>query len=434
MAKTFKGIAGNLAEQRVHLRDSRHAADNFGLNKAYMGHGTPRHKFQFFLEFGFNNDVYVKEHVEKFLDREDQRFVTAMVKSVDLPSMSIDTETINQYNRRRVSQTKIKYEPVTITFHDTVDGKTLRLWEMYYEYYFRDGVAPEKLKSSRRREPQKFPEGLPTHEIEDNFGYHLQRVGNQKYLMKSLAIYQVHGGHFTRIELVNPRISNFKHDTLDYSATTDLVEMQMTFEYESVIYSNVNEQLKSEELDRYARGDFWEMASLITIRNNVAGRDIEGQARFPKVASVISNLDTPEEEPDNTFFGRLSRRVTQRVTGALQDVVESIPEAIGSAVSTSIFGGKFELVPDPIKAAKTSLNAAGRDIINSSRRELTSALSDTAEGILSSVGSAVVTTAGSIFKKGEEQEEEEDTGEEEEVVEDVGGTTGGLDGDGPASP
>jgi hypothetical protein len=396
MAKTFKGIAGNLAEQRVHLRDSRHAADNFGLNKAYLGHGTPRHKFQFFLEFGFNNDVYVKEHVEKFLDRDDQKFITAMVKSVDLPSMSIDTETINQYNRRRISQTRIKYDPITITFHDTVDGKTLRLWEMYYEYYFRDGVAPEKLENSRKRDPQKFPEGLPTHEIEDNFGYHLQRVGNQKYLMKSLAIYQVHGGNFTRIELVNPRISNFKHDTLDYAATNDLVEMQMTFEYESVIYSNVNEQLTTEELDRYARGDFWEMASLITIRNNVAGRDIKGQARFPKVAPIVSSRDDDQQPEDNTFFGRLSRRVTQRVTGALQDVVESVPEAIGSAVSTSIFGGKIELVPDPIKAAKTTLNQAGRDIINSSRRELTTV-----------VAGAVLGAAGTIFKRGEEETEEE---------------------------
>lgn len=406
MAKTFKGIAGNLAEQRVHLRDSRHASNNFGLNKAYLGHGTPRHKFQFFLEFTFNNDVYVKEHVEKFLDREDQRFVTAMVKSVDLPSMTIDTETINQYNRRRISQTKIKYDPITITFHDTVDGKTLRLWEMYYEYYFRDGVAPEKLETARKRDPRKFPEGIPKDpkniQFQDEFGYHIQRVGNQKYLMTSLAVYQVHGGNFTRVELVNPRISSFKHDRLDYAASNDLVEMQMTFEYESVIYSNVNKPLTSEELDRYARGDFWEMASLITIRNNVAGRDITSQAQFPKVAPIIDTRSEPEDEAaNNTFFGRLARRVTQRVTGALQDVVESVPEAIGSAVSTSIFGGKIELVPDPVKAAKTTLNEAGRDIINSSRRELTSTVAGVASGVLTSVGTAV----GGVFKKGEEEEE-----------------------------
>jgi len=388
MAKTFKGIAGNLAEQRVHLRDSRHAAENFGLNKAYLGHGTPRQKFQFFVVFRFNTDRYVMDHVANFLDRPDQKFISAMVKTAEMPSMKIDTEILNQYNRKIVSQTKIQYDPINITFHDTVDGKTLRLWEMYYEYYFRDGVAPEKLQDSRTQRPEQFTDTIRTAEFRDNFGYNIQRVFNQKYLFDAIDIYQVHGGEFSRVRLVRPRISAFKHDTLDYAASADLVELQMTFEYETALYSNVNEDLNDEEIERYERGDFWEMANLITIRNDVQGRSIETQAQFP--AAPASTLPNQEDaEGKSGIFGRLASRVGMRLGGTVQGVVDSIPDAIGSAVSTSIFGGKISLDPDPVKAVKTGINAAGRDIIGTSRRAVTEGVAD-------------------IFKKGEEEPPEEE--------------------------
>lgn len=397
MAKTYKGLLSGMFDQRVHLRDSRHAAENFGLNKAYLGQGTPRHKFQFFVSFKFNQDPTVKAHVENFLDRNDQFLVTTRIKTAALPGMSIDTETLNQYNKKKVSQTKINFEPVTITFYDSVDGKTLRLWEMYYEYYFRDGVAPEKLENSRTRNEREFAHTPWTENFYDNFGYNIQRVGNNKHLIDSISIYQVHGGRFSRTEIVRPRISTFTHDVLDYSATSELVEMRMDFTPESVIYANVNEALNADELQRYLSGDFWEMANLITIRTQVPGRNIRTQAPFPKVLNSISDGKAGDGKDDaptgffasigNKIIGEVADRSIQRVQGTLGGIVDSIPNAIGSAVSTAIFGGTISFQPDPVKAIKTTVNAISRDVVGSARRN-----------VVAAVAGAVVTGAGAVVE------------------------------------
>ena len=63
-----------------------------------------------------------------------------LVESAQLPSFTLDTETLNMYNKKRIVQTKINYEPVEIIFHDDMAGLTTMLWESYYRYYFQDGT------------------------------------------------------------------------------------------------------------------------------------------------------------------------------------------------------------------------------------------------------------------------------------------------------
>ena len=43
-----------------------------------------------------------------------------LVKSIDLPSYSIDVQTHNQYNRQVQTHHKISYNPVNVAFHDDV--------------------------------------------------------------------------------------------------------------------------------------------------------------------------------------------------------------------------------------------------------------------------------------------------------------------------
>ena len=148
------GIFGGIFDQNVHLRDSRHAAEAYGYNKSDLSNGTPRLKFEFFLRFNFNRDL--DTYVRKFLTEPDQEVITTAVKSVTMPGMSMGTEVLNQYNKKRISQTSIDYSPVNITLHDTVEGRSMRLWEMYYEYYFKDGVAYEKLGEGGSTESRGF--------------------------------------------------------------------------------------------------------------------------------------------------------------------------------------------------------------------------------------------------------------------------------------
>ena len=416
MARSFEGIFGGIFDQNVHLRDSRHAANAYGFNKADLSNGTPRHKFEFFVKFNFNEtDPAVRSFVRAFLNRADQDIITQAVKNVTMPSMQIETEILNQYNKKRISQKRINYTPISMTFHDTVEGRMLRLWEMYYEYYFRDGVATEKLNLGNQTgtssnfidafldrfleafngvegaplDKAQYPNDLLTNTFVDNYGYNIKRVGNSKYLIDNLEIYQVHGGKFSRTTIVHPRVSNFTHDTLDYEDGNGLVEMKFDFEHEGVVYNNINEQLNEDELERYRYGDFHELANLITIRTKVRGRDYNniGLKGFPNVTTCGPGAVTDGSFVNNLLssqFGTVADRILgsrigsvvrdvvgdrniQLVEGTLTDLVGSIPGAIGTVAAASIFGGTVSFQPDPKDVLRTTANTVSRSVVNRSR-------------------------------------------------------------------
>jgi len=401
LAKSFEGIFGGIFDQNVHLRDSRHAANAYGFNKADLSNGTPRHKFEFFLRFNFNQNPDVRRFVQKFLSESDKDMISTMVKTVTMPSMSIETETLNQYNKKRISQSRIDYNPISITMHDSVEGRTLRLWEMYYEYYFKDGDAFEKLGSGSgqsdpgfltaffdafsgndapKRNLREYENDVIKDRFNDNYGYNLKRVGNNKYLIDSIEIFQVHGGRFSRTEIIRPRVTAFSHDTLDYEAMSDLVQMQFDFAYEGVVYANINDRLNSDELDRYRYGDFNELANLITIRTPVKGRALGGNNKpaypdtscppnFPDAFSGVGGwLNNFISSPiGSVVSGVIGQQNIQRVADGIGGVVGSIPNAIGTVAAASIFGGTVSFNPDPIQALRTTANQIGRSAVNRTR-------------------------------------------------------------------
>ena len=385
------------------MRDSRHAANNFGYNKSALNNGTPRHKFQYFVNFRFNTAPEVIPFVKYFLDTPDQDFVTALVKSVTMPNVSIDTEVLNQYNRRKIIQTKLKPSPVTLMLHDTVEGKTLRFWEMYYEYYFKDGIATEKTRpDSSQVNNALFKHDLLNETFSNQFGYNLERVGNNKQLIDSIEIFQVHGGKYSLTTLVNPRITTFTHDTLDYAETSGLMQIAMELEYEAVVYSNVNEPLSSfgeDVLERYRDGDYWQMANLITISNDVKGRGLKSKdKKYPakpvvpagSQAAINNDSDTDTEAGSATpqtsgLVQNVVNRSIARVQEAGDAIVESIPGAISSAVSSSIFGGKISFSPSPKKVLKSTFNSIVRDEVFRGQEALRATVTQSVEKIIDGV-------------------------------------------------
>ena len=445
MAKSFEGIFGGIFDQNVHMRDSRHAANAYGFNKTNLVNGTPRHKFEFFVKFNFNNDNQaVRNFVQAFLNNVDQDIVTQMVKTVTMPSMTIDTEVLNQYNKKRISQKRISYSPVSITFHDSVEGRMLRLWEMYYEYYFKDGLANQKLDlgqstgggntiigkfldsffdafngtdAPEHRRDQYYDDTI-SGTFTDNYGYNLQRVGNTKYLIESIDIFQIHGGKFSRTRVMHPRVVAFAHDTLDYEDSSGLVEMRFEFDHEGVIYANINEQLNTNELERFRYGDFHELSNLITLRSPINGRDLTALAlsRFPNVTTcgpgqITDSIGAVADNWLSSPFGSkvaavVGQRNIQRVTGGVSDIFASIPGAIGSVAATSIFGGTVSFNPDPIQALKTTANHISRSVVNRTRDKFAAGVT----GVVVAGASAVVSGVTSNDDDTEELAEGADDG------------------------
>ena len=162
-----------------------------------------------------------------------QKEIGALVKTVSLPKFTIDTKTLNAYNRVNLVQTKLKYDPVTIKFHDDAADVIRKFWYDYYSFYYRDSDHPTSLYQA----PHKY-NLRPT----DEWGYGLRGAKATKsdvtQLIRDIQIFSFQGKQFSEVTLHNPIISSFRHGDHDYSQGTGLMEHEMTVAFETVTYGS----------------------------------------------------------------------------------------------------------------------------------------------------------------------------------------------------
>mgnify|MGYP003346969758 CR=1 FL=1 len=158
-----------------------------------------------------------------------EQFETGMlVKSVDLPKFTIQTETVNQYNRKKAIQTTHEPGEITITFQDDNMGLINKLWQNYYSYYYSDSSSAKSSNAYSRNATKNFnfvskPYGLDNGSTSPFFNY--------------ITIYQMARHEFISYKLINPIVSSWDHSKLDYS-DTKTNEFTMKIRYEAVTYNS----------------------------------------------------------------------------------------------------------------------------------------------------------------------------------------------------
>jgi hypothetical protein len=184
------------------------------------------------------------------------------VKTIKLPSYSFDTHTMNQYNRKRIVQTKIKYDPIDIAFHDDNGNSIRNMWYNYYTYYYKDATKPVVATSGRQTIVNQLLQsniGSPDYNSrnlykpsitgDEDWGYIgdtsnpsqtllNSSIGNSKIpFFKNIQVYGFNQHNFVLYTLINPIITRFSHDTYDYSAGNGTMSNTMTIDYETVKYA-----------------------------------------------------------------------------------------------------------------------------------------------------------------------------------------------------
>jgi hypothetical protein len=193
------------------LRDYQHAARLFTDGDQRL---APKTKYLYHVVFGMGGGGSPTE-------------LSMLARSVDLPRFNIQTDTLNQYNRKRITQVKIDYQPVQIKFYDDNSGVTRQLWEQYYSYYYGDYISANNAAAYAKnayslgsvRPVGKF--GLDNGSL-DNF-------------FREIVIYQMSKKQWNSYKLVNPKIQSWTHDNLDYGSSQP-AEHTMTLIYEAVGY------------------------------------------------------------------------------------------------------------------------------------------------------------------------------------------------------
>ena len=252
--KTGAGQAVNSFFGNEYLRDYTHAAKTFRPN-AYQY--APKFKFLFHVDFEINENAYAAGNLE------GANFGLA-VKTVKLPSYKFDIHTMNQYNRKRIVQTKIKYDPIDIQFHDDNGNIITKLWYNYYTYYYKDALQPMVQSSGRQtilpRTQPNNSSNLENYNVRTTYSPKSAIAGNNDWgyigetstpvtnlnagqgqtkvpFFKSITIYGFNQHNFTAYTLINPIITSFGHDTYSYAEGNGIMQNTMSIEYETVTYS-----------------------------------------------------------------------------------------------------------------------------------------------------------------------------------------------------
>jgi len=365
-------------------RNSRHATYNFNQEAQALYRNQPRFPFEYYINIKLNRIANAGAYIAQYFNNPSWDQIAPLVKTVEMPSFKIETTPLNQYNRKRLSQTKIAYEPVKVVFHDVADGKTLKFWEMYYRYYFGDGTEPGKNKAKNDQQKNGtittesflknitpafnpnilglpasiknlFQSNLPTganSPVNNNgnksqtdsivadtlnshiFGYNLPTVENVRNLIQEIDIYQVHAGRFNQVTLVNPRIAAFTHDVLSYAESGKTLELTFTFEYEYAYYTiqnlklgGSNEEQNNSTIDQYTHGEFLELPALA----------------FNATLLDFIESNNPLLTSDNPILQRIGKN-TQTALGA---VTGAFASNVVRTVSSSALNGLAKISPTP---------------------------------------------------------------------------------------
>ena len=227
-----------------YLRDFRHASKTFRTN-SYQN--APKFKFLFHTYFDINPDALVGFNSRGVGEINSSTNFGLLVKEVKLPSYTFDTSTLNQYNRKRIIQTKLKYDPVDITFHDDNGDQINQLWEAYYTYYFYDALNPNVQFGGSRGSTGTGPNVYnqrnlynPTISGDDNWGFNSDSPTGEPIkspFFKNITVFGFNQHNFTAYTLINPIIANFTHDTYAYSQNDGIMQNRMTITYETVVYN-----------------------------------------------------------------------------------------------------------------------------------------------------------------------------------------------------
>ena len=243
------------------LRDYTHASNTFVSGNYNL---LPRFKFLFYVYFNVNLNIPALKNL--FSGSSPLSTVGYLVKTAQLPSYEIDVQTLNQYNRKRLVQTKINYQPSQIVFNDDNSDLIRNMWYQYYQYYYSDptyqygdtpaqsgtlGVlsTPIPVIGGNYNVSDLYAPNRPVqHWGLSGQGYTnptLSSLGSslltgpasgQAPFFNDITIYGLSQKTFAQYTMLNPLIKSWTNDTYDYGQGSGIMTNTMTIQYETVKY------------------------------------------------------------------------------------------------------------------------------------------------------------------------------------------------------
>lgn len=244
------------------ITSAQHNFGTEGIKNTGTGRNSfniPKAKYNFIVHFELGE--VAKQLIRKLhgTDLPLGSMTSYVISSVDLPNFTMETSTVNQYNRTRNVNGKITYDPLNMTMYDTVNSAALLLIDTYRKYYYGD-FSDKSLNSWRYdmvSKPQTFgaEEQLVANELNDtsldySWGRSIFNMGDQDngYFFKRIDIYEIDGSVYTVHNIHNPLIESVGFDGKDHESEGEPAKISLTFKHEGT--SNICPLTKKKAIAR----------------------------------------------------------------------------------------------------------------------------------------------------------------------------------------
>jgi hypothetical protein len=311
----------------ILIQPNNYAETVFGLNtQAYNATannyaGAPRPRFLFLVRFvrasGAGGQAW-------------SNGMTFAVRSADRPKIQPQVQELNQYNKKRLVQTGVKYSPVKVSFYDTTDAAVMQMWNEYSNFYFGDFRQSGVSNWAYDVTAPQFVGGQAGFGFSPNLSTDVvKNINTTAYFFDRIEVYQVYAGEYSQFTLVNPKISSFDPDGFDYEHS-EAHTIDMSFEYEAVLYANGG------------------MPASIASNSTLAPlfKSLPNQAYDPfTIPGYTPGVDAPgnnyAQQPTgglSSLLGLATTLLSPGGTGAVSSAAKTIGSGVLGAFGTAVFG------------------------------------------------------------------------------------------------
>lgn len=220
-------------------RDS-HSAANITDSSNLWYFNVPRYKFLYFIKF--IPAVTTSDAVNVTSNLVDLSSQSYIVNSIQKPSVSFNSRTLNQYNKKRIIHTGRTYHPIECDMWDTGNNKFFDFFIMYMNYFYGDSLNTDYTAWLKDTTSSKFNSG------KNGWGYVIPENSSltTDQFLDRIQIYEFHGGDYRCMELINPKFTEVRFDDLSYGNGRDLSKFKIRIEYEGINFLSEDIELLSD--------------------------------------------------------------------------------------------------------------------------------------------------------------------------------------------
>lgn len=359
VTKFLGSVVGGIFGSEGDMKDYKHAARLFTDDYMRL---APKVEFLYHVHFDINKAAARSPGGPVGWSKSEPNIEVGMlVKACQVPGVTLNTETKNQYGKKTNIQTQAQYTPINITFHDDNVNLISGMWQQYFKNYYADSVFPEELKvqptysrpgnnSSAAGPDDNNPNASvagpyrtsPIQSQKVGFGINSDFPG---HFFNKISIYQLSRHNFFEYTLINPIIQSWQGPQLN-SSSSQPAENQMVLIYEGIKYAQG--RVGNDNPDGFAQLHYDKSPSPLSImgggsntlfgQNGVVagGLDVFGDLLDPNVTSnplallgtAIKAKNTYDNAKTLTKAG-IKNEVSSIATGAITNTIEDSVQIFG---------------------------------------------------------------------------------------------------------